>query len=216
VAQQVRMVLVSRWGKTMNEPATVLTDRYAAAVAYASTIHATQVRKGTAVPYLAHLLGVSSLVLEAGGTEDEAIAGLLHDAVEDCGGLPRLADVRARFGDTVADIVLTCSDSTDEEWKKTADYQERKDAYLAHLRQAEARAVMVSIADKVHNARALVTDLQRQGPAVLGKFNGTGDQILGYYRACCAIGEDKAVPDAVLLPLRTAITEIATYIEDPA
>jgi hypothetical protein len=95
----------------MNVHQEVLTARYAHAVEYAGVIHATQTRNGTNIAYISHLLGVSSLVLEAGGNEDEAIAGLLHDAVEDCGGLPRLADVRARFGDRVADIVLACSDS---------------------------------------------------------------------------------------------------------
>ena len=215
-AQRVWQQLAHEWGNHMHDATTVLTDRYTAAIAYAAAIHATQVRKGTSVPYMAHLLGVSSLVLEAGGTEDEAIAGLLRDAVEDCGGLPRLADVRARFGDTVADIVLACSDSTDEQWKEQVDYLERKNAYLAHLAEADPRAVMVSIADKIHNARALVTDLQREGTRVLRKFNGTGPQIIAYYRACLRIGETKQVPAALLLPLSTAITEIDTHIEASA
>ena len=139
----------------MNVHQEVLTARYAHAVEYAGVIHATQTRNGTNIAYISHLLGVSSLVLEAGGNEDEAIAGLLHDAVEDCGGLPRLADVRARFGDRVADIVLACSDSTDEEWKKVTSYWERKCRYLDHLEATgDDRAVLVSIADKAHNARA--------------------------------------------------------------
>lgn len=109
----------------MKSSAPILTPRYVDAVGYATAIHATQVRKGTSVPYIAHLLAVSSLVLEAGGDEDEAIAGLLHDSVEDCGGLARAADVRARFGDRVADIVLGCSDSTDERWKSSVGYWTR-------------------------------------------------------------------------------------------
>lgn len=197
----------------MNDQTTILTDRFSAAVAYAQAIHATQLRKGTTVPYLAHLLGVASLVLEAGGSEDEVIAGLLHDAVEDCGGLPRLADVRARFGDTVADIVLACSDSTDQEFRRVTPYLVRKRAYLEHLEAADHRAVTVSIADKAHNARSLVTDLQRHGPTVIDKFNGTPAQILGYYRECLRIGEAKGVSDAVLCPLRTALAEITAYVE---
>jgi (p)ppGpp synthase/HD superfamily hydrolase len=102
----------------MTIPNVMLTKRYAEAVAYASIIHATDVRKGTEISYLCHLLGVSSLVIEAGGDEDQAIAGLLHDAVEDAGGMARAADIRARFGDRVTKIVIACSDSTDEEWKR--------------------------------------------------------------------------------------------------
>jgi (p)ppGpp synthase/HD superfamily hydrolase len=174
-------------------PHVVLTDRYAQAVAYASIIHATDTRKGTNISYMSHLLGVSSLVIEAGGDEDEAIAGLLHDAVEDAGGLPRLEDIRARFGDRVADIVLACSDSTDEDWKRTVGYWPRKQAYLDHLEaRAGERAVLVSIADKTHNARAIVTDLERSGYAVLKKFNGTPAEVLKYYDECLRIGISKS------------------------
>lgn len=192
----------------MADTVPVMTDRFTTAVAYATAIHAPHVRKGTSVPYIAHLLGVASLVLEAGGSEDEAIAGLLHDAVEDCGGLPRLADVRARFGDVVADIVLACSDSTDEEWKRTVDYGVRKRAYLEHLAKADPAAVLVSTADKVHNARAIVTDLQRFGPGVLSKFNGSRDQILEYYHGVLRIAESKEMPPALLWPLRTAVAQL--------
>ncbi len=104
----------------------VLTKRYAAAVAYASIIHATDVRKGTEISYLCHLLGVSSLVIEAGGDEDQAIAGRLHDAVEDAGGMTRADAIRARFGDRATEIVIARIDSTDEEWKRVTPYGERK------------------------------------------------------------------------------------------
>ena len=197
----------------MNVHQEVLTARYAHAVEYAGVIHATQTRKGTNIAYISHLLGVSSLVLEAGGNEDEAIAGLLHDAVEDCGGLPRLADVRARFGDRVADIVLACSDSTDEEWKKVTSYWERKCRYLDHLEATgDDRAVLVSIADKAHNARALVTDLHLHGIAVLGKFNGTPDEIVKYYTECLRIARHRGIPGAVVDPLATAVSEIERLV----
>ncbi len=194
------------------EPQT-LTSRYTQAVEYASVIHATQTRKGTNIAYISHLLGVSSLILEAGGNEDEAIAGLLHDAVEDCGGLARLEDVRARFGDRVADIVLACSDSTDEGRKRSTAYWERKRRYLDHLEATrDDRAVLVSIADKAHNARALVTDLHEMGTGVLEKFNGTPSEIVEYYSECVRIARLHRIPGAALDPLETAVAEIRRLI----
>ena len=198
-------------------PHVVLTDRYAQAVAYASIIHATDTRKGTNISYMSHLLGVSSLVIEAGGTEDEAIAGLLHDAVEDAGGLPRLEDIRAHFGDRVADIVLACSDSTEEGWKRTVGYWPRKQAYLDHLEAtADERAVLVSIADKVHNARAIVTDIKqaelRGERQALSKFNGTADETLRYYAELSRIGARKHVPETLTIPLLMAVEAIREYV----
>lgn len=201
-------------------PTVVLTDRYTAAVAYASALHSTDVRKGTEVTYLCHLLGVSALVLEAGGSEDQAIAGLLHDAVEDAGGLPRLTDIRARFGDLVADIVLACSDSTDRAWKESVDYWVRKQAYLDHLEDpaTDLRAVLVSIADKVHNARATVTDLQRSGVEVLDKFNAPDRSlIVRYYDELLRIARVRGVTDVLTIPLGLAVATIREYVEnDPA
>ena len=199
--------------KTNETPHTFLTERYAQAVAYASILHGAQVRKGTQIAYMSHLLGVSSLVIEAGGDEDLAIAWLLHDAVEDAGGLPRLEDVRTRFGDRVADIVLACSDSTDEEWKRSVTYRKRKKAYLKHLADAPADVVLVSTADKLHNARAIVTDLQRSGVEVLNKFNGDPDQILWYYDKCLDIAEERKVTDTLTLPLRVAVEKIRSFID---
>lgn len=188
---------------------TVLTDRYSEAVAYASRIHADQVRKGTNTTYLCHLLGVSAMVLEAGGNEDEAIAGLLHDAVEDAGGLAQAELIRKQFGDTVAEIVLACSDSVDPEEKATMSYWERKQRYLhkleAYETEAQHRALFVSIADKVHNARAIVTDLERTGPSVLTKFNGTPQQICLYYQELLRIARDKGIPDTLTIPLGLAV-----------
>jgi len=196
-------------------PTTVLTEKYSRAVTYASAVHGAQVRKGTDVTYLCHLLGVSALVIEAGGTEDEAIAGLLHDAVEDAGGLARLADLRVRFGDTVADIVLACSDSTDSEWKKSVAYWDRKQQYIDHLESPDSdpRAVLVSIADKVHNARTIVSDLERDGVKALEKFNAPEKwMILRYYSELLRIGHLKAVPDTLTIPLALAVGTIASYM----
>lgn len=213
-ARDVWALVTNERGNHMPEtPSTVLTDKYMKAVAYATDLHASQTRKGNTIPYAAHLLGVSSLVLEAGGTETEAIAGLLHDAVEDCGGLATLEVIRSRFGERVAEIVLACSDSTDEQWKGRVGYWERKQAYLDHLESTtDERAVLVSIANKVHNARAITTDLQRHGAGVLEKFNGQPEEILSYYIECLRIAETKNVPDELLWPLYTSVLEIDDYV----
>ncbi len=189
--------------------ATQLTERYADAVAYAATAHAAQRRKGTDIPYVAHLLAVSGSVLEAGGDEDQAIAGLLHDVVEDQGGLPRAEDVRARFGDRVADIVLGCTDSTTEDRKDKAPYAERKAAHIAHLREASDDILLVTAADKLHNARAIHTDLLIDGPDMLTRFNGKPDQILAYYLSILDVLESRGTAPVLVVPLRHAVDEIA-------
>lgn len=196
----------------MPEQPAILSDRFVRAVDYAMVIHATQVRKGTAVPYMAHLLGVASLVLEADGDEDLAIAGLLHDAVEDAGGLPRAHDIRSRFGDIVADVVLGCSDAVDDDVKRKQDYWERKEAYLQHLAEAEDRVLLVSLADKSHNARSIVTDLERFGPSVMDKFTGTIDQTLGYYARCLEIGRARQAPEPLTTPLANSVADIARLV----
>lgn len=192
--------------------ATQLTERYADAVAYAATVHAAQRRKGTDIPYVAHLLAVSGSVLEAGGDEDQAIAGLLHDVVEDQGGLPRAEDVRMRFGDRVADIVLGCSDSTAEDRKDKLPYAERKAAHIVHLREASDDVLLVTAADKLHNARAIHTDLMIDGPGVLTRFNGEPDQILAYYRSILDVLESRGIAPVLVVPLRHSVEEIATLM----
>ncbi len=188
---------------------TQLTERYADAVAYAATAHAAQRRKGTDIPYIAHLLAVSGSVLEAGGDEDQAIAGLLHDVVEDQGGLPRADDVRARFGDRVADIVLGCSDSTVEDREDKLPYADRKAAHIAHLREASDDVLLVTAADKLHNARAIHTDLLIHGPDMLKRFNGEPHQILAYYRSILDVLESRGIAPLLFVPLRHAVDEIA-------
>ena len=182
----------------------MLTDRFTHAVAYARRAHATQVRKGSGTPYLYHLLAVSSLVIEFGGDEDQAIAGLLHDVIED-GGEAHRALVRAAFGDGVADIVEGCTDGSAESKAahadadaKRADWRRRKLAYLAHLRDAAARTLLVSGCDKLHNARAVVQDLEDPacGAAVFDRFTGGRDGTLGYYESLSRIFADRGVPTA--------------------
>ncbi|HKA86385.1 MAG TPA: HD domain-containing protein [Haliangiales bacterium] len=158
----------------------MLGERFDRAMALAMELHRRHWRKGTTIPYLAHLLGVASLVLEHGGGEDEAAAALLHDAVEDQGGAPTLARIRAELGDAIADIVRAVSD-TDVVPKPP--WRERKERYLAHLPQAAAPARLVSAADKLHNARAIVADLRVHGEGVWDRFAGGREGTLWYYRS---------------------------------
>jgi (p)ppGpp synthase/HD superfamily hydrolase len=157
----------------------MLGERFEEALTYATQVHASQRRKGGDVPYVAHLLGVTSLVLEDGGGEHEAIAALLHDAVEDQGGAERLVDIRARFGEDVAEIVAGCSD-TDEVPKPA--WRIRKEEYIAALATARSEVVRVSLADKVHNARSVLFDYRLMGEDLWKRFNPDAD-ALWYYRS---------------------------------
>jgi (p)ppGpp synthase/HD superfamily hydrolase len=165
--------------------ATVLTHRFDRALLYATHVHGGQVRKGTSTPYVAHLLAVAATVLEYGGDEDLAIAALLHDSVEDQGGAARLQDVCNRFGERVARIVEACSDSLADTAKgeRKAHWQQRKEAYLAHLRKADEDTLRVSLADKVHNARAILRDLRQPdiGEMIWARFSQPKEQTLWYY-----------------------------------
>jgi (p)ppGpp synthase/HD superfamily hydrolase len=157
-----------------------LSPRFDQALHYAAAIHREQVRKGTEIPYIAHLLGVASIALEYGATEDEAIGALLHDAAEDAGGLARIGDIRRHFGDAVAAIVEGCTDAVvmpKPPWRK------RKEDYIADVASASPSVRLVSAADKLHNARAILSDYRRHGEALWSRFNGGRDGTLWYYRA---------------------------------
>jgi len=153
--------------------------RLSQAAAYAMSIHADQQRKGANTPYIAHLLAVASLVLEHGGDEDQAIAGLLHDAIEDCGAGQEAA-ITERFGLRVARIVRAC---TDADTLPKPPWRTRKEAYLRHLETAAADALLVSCCDKLHNARAIVTDLRTHGETVFERFKAGKSGTLWYYGA---------------------------------
>lgn len=155
-----------------------LSGRFVDAVRYAHEVHAAQVRKGTDAPYIGHLMGVASLVLDDGGDEDEAIGALLHDAAEDQGGRDRLEDIRGRFGDAVARIVEDCTDS----WETPKrPWIERKQEYLRHARTLPRPSLRVSAADKVHNSYAILRDLRNVGEAVWDRFNAAPDDVMSYY-----------------------------------
>jgi (p)ppGpp synthase/HD superfamily hydrolase len=157
--------------------------RFESALVYANTVHHGQLRKGTAIPYMAHILGVAAIALEYGADEDQAIGALLHDAAEDGGGEARLAEIRARFGDAVGDIVLGCSDSLVEHPDDKLPWIERKQNYLAHVEGATAAVCLVSAADKLHNVRAIIRDLRMDGDEVWDRFQGKRDGTLWYYDA---------------------------------
>lgn len=159
---------------------TKLTNRFTSALVYATQLHAQQVRKGSNVPYISHLLSVAALVLEDGGDEDEAIAALLHDAVEDQGGAKTLATIRATFGEQVAAIVDGCSDC---DVTPKPPWRDRKLQYLEKMRGASTAIQRVSMADKVHNARSILADWDRVGDAVWSKFKGGKSGTLWFYQA---------------------------------
>ncbi len=184
-----------------------LSERFEQAFQFAFELHRNQLRKGSQVPYLAHLMAVASLVLEDGGSEDEAIAALLHDAPEDQGGRPVLDEICRRFGENVAQIVDGCTDTY--ETPKPA-WRERKERYLTHLRHAAADVRRVSLADKIHNARSILTDLRRDGDVVWERFNGGKEGTIWYYRALVDVLRDsRHIP--MWLALAEAVDQIETY-----
>jgi (p)ppGpp synthase/HD superfamily hydrolase len=158
----------------------ILSTRFEEALLFATRLHSTQWRKGTGIPYVAHLLAVTSIVLENGGNEDEAIAALLHDAIEDQGGAVTREEIHRRFGDNVVAIVDGC---TDADVIPKPPWKARKEAYIVHLRQASPSVRLVSSADKLHNARALLADYQQLGDEIWLRFHGGKEGTLWYYRA---------------------------------
>ena len=165
--------------KLKTQKVTPLGARFERALLFATRKHAGQSRKGTTVPYVAHLLGVASLLLEAGGDEDLAIAALLHDVVEDCGGALMLREIRRRFGKRVAHVVDGC---TDTDLDPKPPWRQRKENYIAHLRTADADTRLVSAADKLHNVRSIVATYREIGDRVWERFHGKRDGTLWYYR----------------------------------
>jgi (p)ppGpp synthase/HD superfamily hydrolase len=156
-----------------------LGPRFLRAFLFAAEKHKAQTRKASAIPYIAHLMGVASLVLEAGGDEDLAIAALLHDVVEDCGGIPMLKEVRRRFGKRIAHVVDGCTDAyTDPK----PPWRERKEAYIRHLKTADADTRLVSAADKLNNVRSILSDYCAIGESVWSRFTGGREGTLWYYR----------------------------------
>lgn len=186
----------------------MLTDRFAQAVQYAIELHRTQVRKATSIPYVTHLFAVCSLVLEDCGTEDEAIAALLHDGPEDQGGAAVLAEIRARFGDAVAGTVAGLSDAVPAPGEKKPPWRERKEAYIRHLESATASVLRVSLADKLHNARSILVDLGADGEAVWRRFNADRAEQAWYYRELLSVFERRLGSSRNLPELARVVGEL--------
>ena len=181
-----------------------LGPRFLKGFLFAAEKHAGQTRKTTTIPYIAHLMGVASLVLEFGGDEDMAIAALLHDVVEDCGGAPMLKEVRRRFGNRVAKIVDGCTDSDID---PKPPWRGRKDTYLRHLKSADAETRLVSAADKLNNARSILSDYREAGESIWARFNGGCEGTLWYYRAL--VQEFKrSKPNRLMRELELAVQEL--------
>ncbi len=186
-----------------------LTARFTSALEYAAQLHRTQVRKGGDVPYVSHLLAVAGLVIEHGATEDEVIAALLHDAIEDQGGAPTREAIRARFGDRVVAIVDGC---TDTEVTPKPPWRARREAYLAHLRTAEPSMRLVSAADKLHNARMLLADFRSSGDGLWGRFNAGKAEILWFYREVVSILGDGG-GSALVEELRRTVSDLEAAVK---
>jgi len=158
----------------------MLSDKFTEALVYAAQLHATQIRKGSGVPYIAHLLGVASIALEYGANESEAIAALLHDAIEDQGGAKIRDEIQQRFGETVAQIVEGC---TDTDLTPKPPWRDRKEAYLAHISHTSASVRLVSAADKLYNAQSILKDYRQIGDEIWQRFTGKKEGTLWYYRS---------------------------------
>ncbi len=187
-------------------------------MSYAANAHATQIRKGSGVPYIAHLLGVAALVLEDGGGEDEAVAALLHDAVEDQGGPGRLEDIRGRFGGRVAAIVEGCSDAMPEPGQPKADWWERKCTHLDHLAHVDgdlaAPLLRVSMADKLSNLRATVRDAGLKGDGFWKVFRHGAAGQLWYYGRMNAVFRARC-PESTMLPeLEALLAQLAEILPE--
>jgi GTP pyrophosphokinase len=186
----------------------MLSERFTNALTFAAHLHAAQTRKGGGVPYIAHLLGVTSIALENGANEDEAIAALLHDAVEDQGGAATREEIRRRFGDTVTEIVDGCTES-DETPKPP--WLQRKEAYIAQISTASASVRLVSAADKLYNARSILNDYRLIGDAVWERFQGGKSGTLWYYRSLVeAFRTTEFIP--VLNELERVVNELESLV----
>ena len=194
-------------------PTAVLGARFSEAVRWASMLHADQCRKGTHISYTSHLLGVASLVLEDGGSEEDAIAAVLHDAVEDRGVAE--AEIRARFGEHIASVVAACSDGVDGP-RDASDWKVRKERYLHHLEHDEVPdgTLRVAAADKLHNARSILTELRDQGPELWQKFNATADDQAWYYAEVVRILQQRHADSVVTRELSRVVAELTAEIAE--
>lgn len=183
-----------------------LSKRFEDAVLYGIRVHNEQKRKGTEIPYVAHLMAVTAIVLENGGTEEEAIAAFLHDAAEDQGGRKTLDEIERHFGSGVAAVVASCTDA----WTTPKPpWRQRKEAYIKHIAEASPSALLVSMADKLHNARAILNDYQRIDDELWQRFSGSKEDILWYYRGLA----DAFAKTGVKPELSAELTDVVLRLE---
>lgn len=184
----------------------LLSERFTQALIYATELHANQVRKGSGVPYIAHLLGVASIALEYGADEDEAIAALLHDAIEDQGGAATRTEILRRFGENVTAIIDGC---TDADTTPKPPWRQRKQAYIAHLATASPSVLLISAADKLHNARSILQDYRLLGESLWSRFQGGKDGTLWYYQTLI-----NAFPKIPTTAIIEELTRVVKELED--
>lgn len=186
-----------------------LSARFEEALVYATRLHARQVRKGSGIPYISHLLAVAALVLEYGGNEDEAIAALLHDAIEDQGGDATRQEIRRRFGETVTEIVNGC---TDADTTPKPPWQPRKEAYIRHLHDASPSILLVSSADKLHNVRTILGDYRVVGEDLWGRFKAGKEGTLWYYRALLTVYQERGITP-LIAELERVLCELEAVVQ---
>jgi (p)ppGpp synthase/HD superfamily hydrolase len=188
-----------------------LKERFDDALLYASRHHREQLRKGSRVPYMTHLMSVSALVLEHGGTEDQAIAGLLHDAVEDApagqGGAV-LAEIRKRFGAAVAGMVAACSDGLNDSGERKGTWQERKQAYVDGLPHKSLDALLVTAADKTHNGLCIAADVRLYGHDFWSTFNASPAELVWYYSSVRDVVAERLPGNSIATTLDRAVAEL--------
>jgi (p)ppGpp synthase/HD superfamily hydrolase len=186
-----------------------LGPKFEEALLLAVRAHGDQLRKGSDIPYVSHLLSVCALVLEDGGDEDEAIAALLHDTLEDCPEEVTASDLARRFGPRVANLVVQCTDTPpDYQGGPKAPWQWRKDAYVEQIRAERYPLCRVALADKLHNTRAIVLDHRRFGDEVWDRFNATKEDELSYHRALVEAFRDAGAPDYLVDELDSQVKEL--------
>ena len=189
---------------------TQYTNRFAEAFKFVAHEHRKQLRKGTTIPYISHLMSVSALVWESGGDEGQAIAGLLHDVIEDADppeDVPRIRkEILEKFGQKVLDLVEGCTDGEQDAHGEKAPWKVRKETYLNHLQHEPAELLLVSCCDKLHNARAIYTDLITHGESVFDRFKGKKDGTLWYYQQLSKIYQAK-------IPHVIAARELASVVD---
>jgi (p)ppGpp synthase/HD superfamily hydrolase len=191
-----------------------ISEKFQEALIYATRVHGNQIRKKTGIPFIAHILGVTAIAMEYGANETEAIGAILHDTVEDCGGMKRLQDIREKFGEDVAGIVDGCTDTYEA---PKPPWLERKRAYIEHLKQlkqSDSSTRLVSASDKLHNTRAILAELRRHGLGVFERFSGKMDGTLWYYRTLVTTFRRHGDHADLIDELDRVVSEIEKFVRE--